>query len=122
MTEPNASPASFEDMLASLAGQAIQTQRALDAAWLSRCRDFQQFAAASAIAAPFAPRRLVLRTQDIECQFTAKTSSLTEIRLLNQTFRQRYKARTVTQSVHLEIRSTTAESAKTSASERREDG
>ncbi len=109
-------------MLASLAGQAIQTQRALDTAWLSRCRDFQQFAAASAIAAPFAPRRLVIGTQDIECQFTAKTSSLTEIRLLNQTFTKRYKAQTISQSVHLEVRSTAAEPGKRPASERREDG
>jgi hypothetical protein len=91
-------------MLCGLAGQAIVTQQRLDEEYLSRLHYFENFAPVSGLAAGFVPTRLVLHTQSIDCRFSTGSESLQEIRLVNQVISKRYRAESITHSVHMEVR------------------
>jgi len=94
---------SFEELLVSLAGQAILTQRQLDAAYAQRLKDFEAFVPVTALSRAFPPSRLVMQTQQAEVGFSTTSQSLTEIRIINQVISKRYRSQSVKHTVRIEV-------------------
>ena len=92
---------SFEEMLSSLAVQAIVTQRRLDEKYVSMRRDFAEFTPLSHLVAMFEPVRIAMHAQSIDCRFSTGSDSLRGVRLVNQVIDKRYRAQSITHSVHL---------------------
>jgi hypothetical protein len=97
---------SFEEMLAALAEQAIVTQQSLDDKYVAMLRHFAESAPVTHFAEIFEPVRIALHTQSIDCRFSTGSESLRQIRLVNQVVSKRYRAQSITHSVHIEIRRT----------------
>lgn len=100
----------MEEVILSFAGQVIVAQQALDLSYGMACADFKAFceavapSAAASMAREFAPAHVTLEGQSIDCSFTTGSGTFSEIRLFNQVVQQRYRTRTATHSIHVEVR------------------
>ncbi len=99
----------LQDVLASCSGQAIATQRNLDAAYLAALGVFKEFlawalpAGLGEIAHQFEPQHFLLQEQQLQFQITTWGGTLEEVQVVNQTFMQRYRTRTTTHSITMNV-------------------
>jgi hypothetical protein len=102
-------PVQLQDVLSSFSAQTIATQRNLDAAYLTASCAFRDLYAwalevgLGEIVRQFEPQHLLLQEQQLQFEIATGTGTLEEVRIVNQVFAQRYRARTTTHSITIRI-------------------